>query len=99
MAWSKLRPASDADRARAQNLLDTIKTALAKYRDYHVAERDGFKPFHPELKQPELHFTKDWNAVKAAILFNPSQPTSLLYRPTPEGGYELVGRDVHGAQA
>ena len=30
-------------------------------------------------------------AIKAAFLFNPSQPTSLLYRPRPEGGYELVG--------
>jgi hypothetical protein len=91
MAWSKLRPASDADRARAQNLVDTLKTALAKYRDYHVAEQDGFKPFHPELKQAEVHFTKNWYAIKAAFVFNPSQPTSLLYRPTPDGGYELVG--------
>jgi hypothetical protein len=91
MAWSKLRLANDADRDRAQKLADTLKTALAKYRDYHVAERDGFKPFHPEFKQPEVHFTKTWYAIKAAFVFNPSQPTSLLYRPTPGGGYELVG--------
>jgi hypothetical protein len=91
MAWSKLRPGSDADRARAQNLVDTLKTALAKYHDYHVAEQDGFKPFHPELKQPEVHFTKTWYAIKAAFRFNPSQPTALLYRPKPAGGYELVG--------
>jgi hypothetical protein len=91
MAWTRLRTSKDADRTRAQRLVDTLKDALAKYHDYHVAEQDGFKPFHPEIKQTEVHFTKDWNAIKAAFVFNPSQPTSLLYQPTPGGGYKLVG--------
>ena len=43
------------------------------------------------MKQPIVHFTRLWYGVKAAFTFNPAQPTSLLYKRTPDGGYELVG--------
>jgi hypothetical protein len=91
LAWSHPRPVTDADKQKAQQILETLRSALAKYKDYHVAKRDGFKPFHTELKQPIVHFTRRWYAVKAAFVFNPAQPTSLLYKRTPDGGYELVG--------
>jgi hypothetical protein len=91
MGYTTLRPHSEADQHRADEMVDTLQTALAKYKDYRVAEADGFKPFHPEMKTPIIHFTKMWYAVKAQFTFNPSQPTSLLYKRTPGGGYELVG--------
>ena len=50
MAYTDLRPANDADKARAAVLVTDLQHALAKYKDYHVAEADGFKPFHPEFK-------------------------------------------------
>jgi hypothetical protein len=92
MAYTVLRkPESDADKTRAAAILTDLQHALTKYQDYHVAEADGFKPFHPELKQKVVHFTKSWYGLKAAFTFNPSEPTSLLYERTPEGGYKLIG--------
>ena len=91
MAWSHTRPETDADRKRAEQIAETLKKSLAKYQDYHVAEQAGYKPFHPELKQRMVHFTRNWYAIKAAFTFNPSEPTSLLYRPLPGGGYALIG--------
>jgi hypothetical protein len=91
MGYTTPRPKSDADQHRADELVATLQTALAKYKDYHVAEADGYKPWHPEMKQPIVHFTKMWYGLKAAFTFNPAQPTSLLYKRTPDGGYELVG--------
>jgi hypothetical protein len=91
MAWSETRPATDADRERAAEIVKTLQTALAKYKDYHVAEADGFKPFHPELPQNVYHFTGWQNGIRAAFTFDPAEPTSLLYKKTANGGYELVG--------
>src|ERR1700691_4143272 len=92
MSFTDLRAANPADKARAAVLVTDLQHALAKYKDYHVAEADGFKPFHPEFKQQKVvHFTKNWYGLKAAFTFNPSQPTSLLYERTPDGGYKLIG--------
>jgi len=92
MTWSDAIPANAADQARADELVATLKKALDRYKDYRVAEADGYKPFHPEFKnQAMVHFTKWSYAIKAQFTFNPSEPTSLLYKPTPGGGYELIG--------
>jgi hypothetical protein len=91
MSYTDLRPANDADNERAAVLVTDLQHALAKYQDYHVAEADGFKPFHPELKTPVVHFTRNWYGLKAAFTFNPTEPTSLLYQRTPDGGYKLIG--------
>jgi hypothetical protein len=91
MGYTTPRPKSDADQHRADEMVATLQTALAKYKDYHAAEAAGYKPWHPEMKQPIVHFTKVWYGLKAAFTFNPAQPTSLLYKRTPDGGYDLVG--------
>jgi hypothetical protein len=92
MTWSDPMPANAADQARAAEMVATLKTALDRYKDYRVAEADGYEPFHPELKnQAMVHFTKWSYALKAQFTFDPAEPTSLLYKPTDNGGYELVG--------
>ena len=91
MAWSDARPATDTDSERAAQIVRTLQTALARYKDCHVAEANGFKPFHPELRQNVYHFTRWQNGLKTAFKFDPAEPTSLLYKKTPDGGYELVG--------
>jgi hypothetical protein len=87
--YTDLRPENDADQARAASLVTDLQHALAKYQDYHVAEADGFEPFHPEFKVPEVGFWKHSNDLKGA--FSLIDPNSLLYQPTPDGGYKLVG--------
>jgi hypothetical protein len=91
MAHSDTRPATASDRERAAQIVKTLQTVLVRYKDYRVAEVDGFKPFHPELPQKICHFTRWQNGLKAAFEFDPAAPTSLLYKKTADGGYELVG--------
>jgi hypothetical protein len=92
MAWTELRPPNDADKARAAVLVTDLQHTLAKYKDYHIAEADGFEPFHPEFKQQKVvHFTRNWYGLKAAFTFDPNEPTSLLYQRTDDGGYKLIG--------
>jgi hypothetical protein len=91
MAFSHARPANPADAQRARELVATLRASIEKYRDYQVAERDGYKPFLPNLKLDQYHFTNYWNGFKAAFEFDPAAPTSLLYRPLPGAGYELIG--------
>jgi hypothetical protein len=88
--YTALRPENDADKARAAALVMGIQQALAKYQDYHVAETDGFEPFAPEIKVPVEYFYPT-KSPKASVTFNPSEPHSLLYQPTPGGGYKLIG--------
>ncbi len=91
MSYSGARPPNPADDARAQKIVDLLRRILPRYQDYHAALRDGFVPFHPEFKQPMVHFTNYRNAIKAMFTFDPAAFTSLLYEPSPAGGYKLIG--------
>lgn len=90
MKWTQRRPQTPQDLKRADELVETLRQALKPYRDYRVAQQDGYEPFLPHIAQPRYHFTRKWYGFKAAFSFNPAQPTSLLYKRTP-GGYELIG--------
>ncbi len=90
MKWTTLRPQTPVDQQRAEEIVKTLQVALEKYRDYRVAEKDGFKPFLPQFPQPMYHFTNYWQGFKAAFTFDPARPTSLLYTKTADG-YELIG--------
>jgi hypothetical protein len=89
--YTDLRAENDADKARAAILVTDLQHALAKYQDYHVAEADGFEPVAPEIKVPVVRFWKHPSGLEPDVTFNPSEPHSLLYQPTPGGGYKLIG--------
>jgi hypothetical protein len=92
MLWSDPEPPNAADQDRADELVATLRKALEPYKDYKVAEAAGYKPFHPKFKQQKIvHFTKWSYGLKALFVFNPAEPTSLLYQRTADGGYRLVG--------
>jgi hypothetical protein len=78
------------DAARANEVVAQLRAGIEKYKDYHVALDEGYKIFLPNLPQPEYHFTNYMNGFLEAITFDPSRPTSLLYKKT-SNGYELVG--------
>ena len=88
--WTTLRPANQADQAAASDILRELRQELNKYRVFRATIDDGYEPFLPNVQQPHYHFTRKWNGLKAAFSFDPKQPTSLLYRKTPDG-YELEG--------
>jgi len=90
MTMTPPRPPAPGDSARAAQIVATLRDAIAKYRDVHVAMADGYKPFLPNVPQDVYHFTKRGNGIKAAFAFDAARPTSLLYKKT-GAGYVLVG--------
>ncbi len=90
MTMTAMRPQTAEDSQRANEIVAQLKDGIEKYRDYHVALNEGFRIFLPSVPQPEYHFTSYSNGFLAAMHFDPSRPTSLLYKKTATG-YELVG--------
>jgi hypothetical protein len=87
---TEIRKQSAADLERANEIVAQLRAGIEKYKDYQVALNEGYRIFLPNVPQPEYHFTSYKNGFMAAMRFNPSQPTSLLYRKTADG-YKLVG--------
>jgi hypothetical protein len=90
MHMTAMRPSNPEDTARAKEIAAQLRGGIEKYRDYHVALNEGYKIFLPNVPQSEYHFTNYMNGFLEAFSFDPSRPTSLLYKKTPDG-YELVG--------
>ncbi|WP_455389539.1 hypothetical protein, partial [Petrachloros mirabilis] len=90
MKWTELRAANANDARRADQIVQTLRQALARYKDYRVAIDDGFVPRHPERKHKHYHFANKQRRILAKIRFDPAEPTALLYGKT-EDGYELEG--------
>ena len=95
MTLTPARPATAADSARAAALAAELRKAIEKYKDVRVAEADGYRIFAPKVRQDVYHFTSTWRSIKESFRFDPSQPSSLLYRRTPMGNFELVGAMYH----
>jgi len=92
MRMSPMRVASAADSARAESIVERARTALVKYKDVRVAEREGYRMFAPNIKnQPVYHFTNLRLAIRERFEFDPARPSSLLYKRNPDGSLRLVG--------
>lgn len=91
MTMTSLASPKAGDAARASAIVDTLRTSIGKYRDYHAALGDGFTIFMPKIPQKVYHFTSKANGLRAVFHFDPSRPTSLLYRKNADGGFTLVG--------
>lgn len=90
MKWTVLRTANADDARRADQIVQTLRQALAKYKDYRVAVDDGYVPLHPERTPKHYHFANKRRRFLTKIRFDPAEPTALLYRKTVDG-YELEG--------
>jgi hypothetical protein len=90
VTMTAMRPRTPEDIKRANEIVAQLRNGIEKYKDYHVALRNGYKIFLPKVPQPEYHFTNYWNGFLESFSFDPARPTSLLYRKT-STGYELVG--------
>jgi hypothetical protein len=90
MHMTSAKPLSANDHQRADEIVKELRVGIEKYKDYHVALNEGFQIFHPEIPQPEYHFTNYTSGFEAAFTFDAAKPTSLLYKKTATG-YELVG--------
>jgi len=90
MRWTGLRTANADDAQRADHIVQALRQALAKYKDYRVAIDDGYVPMHPERKPRHYHFANKQKRFLAKVRFDPAEPTALLYRKAGDG-YELEG--------
>lgn len=92
MKLTALRPATKEDEKRAAAIARQTRSAIEKYTDVAVAERDGYKLFLPNVKHQRMyHYTNYRYAAEAAFRFNPEHPTSLLYQDDGHGGKKLIG--------
>ena len=85
-----LREPRPGDRERAQKIVEAVRPALEKYRDYNNALADGYRIFLPNVPQKMYHFTNWLYAMDAAFEFDPTKPTSLLYEKH-GNDYKLIG--------
>jgi hypothetical protein len=90
MYMTKLRTATPQDWAKADEIAGELRESIEKYKDYHVALADGFRIFMPNVPQSEYHFTNYYNGYLESFSFDPTRPTSLLYKKT-KTGYDLIG--------
>jgi hypothetical protein len=90
MYMTKLRTATPQDWAKADEIVKELRESIEQYKDYHVALADGFRIFMPNLPQAEYHFTNYYNGYLESFSFDPTRPTSLLYKKT-KTGYDLIG--------
>jgi hypothetical protein len=90
MYMTKLRTATPQDWAKADEIASELRESIEKYKDYHAALADGFRIFMPNLPQSEYHFTNYYNGFLESFSFDPTRPTSLLYKKT-KTGYDLIG--------
>jgi hypothetical protein len=91
MYMTALRDPKPGDRQKADAVLAAARQAMAPYQDYHKALADGYEIFLPNVPQAQYHFTNYAHGLEARTSFDPSKPTSLLYKKTADGGYRLVG--------
>ena len=90
MKMTGFRAATQADYNRVMAIMEVARLCLAKYKDYHVALRDGYQIFTPDVPQDIYHFASVQNFCAAQTRFDPRHPTALLYKPA-GSGYQLVG--------
>lgn len=92
MVMTPYRALQQGDEERAEYVLDTLRTALKPYRDYHVALAKGYQIFLPTIPQPVYHFTDYFAAGQEyAGHLDVRHPGSLLYVRQSDGNYILVG--------
>ena len=91
MTMTPVRPKQPGDEERARAVIAAAKQAMERYKDYRKALADGYVIANPKVKQPQYHFNNEANTREADLHFDPSKPTSLLYRRTPTQDYKLEG--------
>jgi len=89
--FTSLRPRTPQCLKRGQELIETLRNSLEKYQDSKAAQAAGYSGYYTGTALPMYHFASKWHAFKELVRFDPTQPTALLYRKTPGGGYELIG--------
>jgi hypothetical protein len=91
MRMAERRVATSADSVRAAKIVAESRTALARYTDVGLAEKDGYVKFLPWLEEQDMyHYNHIQNVFATMSVFDATKPSSLLYRKE-KGQLVLVG--------
>lgn len=90
MKMTTYRPVAANDMARVEAIAQNAEVCFAKYKDYHLALRDGYQIFTPNVPQDIYHFASVQNFQEAQTTFDLAHPSALLYRAVGKG-YQLAG--------
>jgi hypothetical protein len=91
MYVTPLRPMQPGDEEKVKAVVAQVKASIERYKDYRKALADGYAIANPKVDQPQFHFINQANTLEAEHHFDPTKPSSLLYRKTPTQRYRLEG--------
>jgi hypothetical protein len=91
MYITPLRPMQPGDEEKVKAVVAQVKASIERYKDYRKALADGYVIANPKVDQPQFHFNNEANTLEAKHHFDPTKPSSLLYRKTPTQRYRLEG--------
>jgi cytochrome c556 len=91
MYITPLRPMQPGDEEKVKAVVAQVKASIERYKDYRKALADGYVIANPKVDQPQSHFNNEANTLEAEHHFDPTKPSSLLYRKTPTQRYRLEG--------
>lgn len=91
MCITPMRPKQPGDEEKAKAVVAQVKASIEKYKDYKKALADGYVIANPKVEQAQYHFNNQANIHLADTQFDPTRPSSLLYRRTPYQRYKLEG--------
>lgn len=87
-----VRKLAPSDSIRAARVAAELRRGIAKYKDVSVAVADGFRMFAPQAtEQPVYHYIHATRTMREAARFEPTEPSSLIYRKRADGSLELYG--------
>jgi hypothetical protein len=91
MYVTPLRPVQPGDEEKVKAIVAQVKASIERYKDYRKALADGYVIANPKVDPPQFHFINQANTLEAEHHFDPTKPSSLLYRKTPTQRYRLEG--------
>ncbi|MDJ0706670.1 MAG: hypothetical protein QNJ46_25650 [Leptolyngbyaceae cyanobacterium MO_188.B28] len=92
MRMTSMRPPTENDLAKADDLAQKVKVAIAKYADISVAEADDYQPFPPDPSDLYIvHYVNVWLPWLENFRLDPKHPGSLLYERQADGSLQLLG--------
>ena len=91
MYMTPVWPERPGDKEKAKAIVAQVKASIERYKDYKKALADGYVIANPKLEQPQYHFNNPAHIKAADETFDPTKPSSLLYRRTPTQQYKLEG--------
>src|SRR5260370_33534423 len=71
MKMTTLRPGNADDQKKADAVVEQLRGAIEKYKDFKVALADGFQIFQPKIPTPMSHFTNYAFDLRAKVNLNP----------------------------